>query len=154
MLNQDRLSQLKDLMAERGWDLLLLYGHSWRKDFFRCLINVNFSGPHALAAVDRSGEVCAVANDNAPGQVVVSGHHHTVERAIAIAREHGARRAIMLPVSAPFHSPLMAPAAAVMEEALEGAALCSPVVPPSLCSGWACPPAASPRPSPLRSKSC
>jgi len=43
--------------------LLLLYGHTWRKDFFRCLINVNFSGPHALAAVDRSGEVCAVLSD-------------------------------------------------------------------------------------------
>ncbi len=63
MLNRERLSQLKDLMAERGWDLLLLYGHTWRKDFFRCLINVNFSGPHALAAVNRSGEVRAVMSD-------------------------------------------------------------------------------------------
>src|SRR5579862_4018843 len=63
-------------------------------------------------------EVCAVANDNGAGQAVVSGHKNAVERAIAIARDHGARRAIMLPVSAPFHSPLMAPAAAVMEEAL------------------------------------
>ena len=63
MLNQDRLSQLKDLMAERGWDLLLLYGHTWRKDFFRCLINLNFSGPHALAALDRSGQVRAVLSD-------------------------------------------------------------------------------------------
>ena len=70
MLNQDRLSQLKDLMAERGWDLLLLYGHSWRKDFFRCLINVNFSGPHALAAVDRSGEVRAVMSDAWDAEVV------------------------------------------------------------------------------------
>lgn len=72
MLNQDRLSQLKDLMAERGWDLLLLYGHSWRKDFFRCLINVNFSGPHALAAVDRSGEVCAVMSDAWDAEVVAA----------------------------------------------------------------------------------
>ena len=63
MLNQERLSQLKALMAGRRWDLLLLYGHPWRKDFFRCLINVNFSGPHALAAVDRSGEVRAVMAD-------------------------------------------------------------------------------------------
>ena len=63
MLNQERLSQLKALMAGRRWDLLLLYGHTWRKDFFRCLINVNFSGPHALAAVDRSGEVRAVMAD-------------------------------------------------------------------------------------------
>ena len=63
-------------------------------------------------------EICAVANDNAPGQVVVSGHTSAVERAIAIGREHGARRSVMLPVSAPFHSPLMAPAAEVMAEAL------------------------------------
>ncbi len=60
-------------------------------------------------------EVCAVANDNGAGQAVVSGHKNAVERAIAIARDHGARRAVMLPVSAPFHSPLLAPAAAVME---------------------------------------
>ena len=63
MLNRDRLSQLRDLMAERQWDLLLLYGHTWRKDFFRCLLNVNFSGPHAIAALDRSGEVRAVMSD-------------------------------------------------------------------------------------------
>jgi len=63
MLNPERLSQLQDLMAERRWDLLLLYGHPWRKDFFRCLINLNFSGPHALAALDRSGEVQAVMSD-------------------------------------------------------------------------------------------
>jgi [acyl-carrier-protein] S-malonyltransferase len=69
----------------------------------------------AGAALDR---VCAVANDNAPGQVVVSGHRDAVERAIAIARDRGARRSIVLPVSAPFHSPLMAPAAAAMREAL------------------------------------
>jgi [acyl-carrier-protein] S-malonyltransferase len=68
-------------------------------------------------------EVCAVANDNAPGQVVVSGHRPAIERAIAIARERGARRSIVLPVSAPFHSPLMAPAAEVMEKALDKTAL-------------------------------
>ena len=74
-------------------------------------------------------EICAVANDNAPGQVVVSGHHRAIERAIAIARERGARRSIILPVSAPFHSPLMAPAAKVMEEALDKTALRPPLVP-------------------------
>jgi [acyl-carrier-protein] S-malonyltransferase len=74
-------------------------------------------------------EVCTVANDNAPGQVVVSGHRAAVERAIAIARERGARRSIILPVSAPFHCPLMAPAAAVMEEALDTVALRPPLVP-------------------------
>ena len=63
-------------------------------------------------------EVCAPANDNAPGQVVLSGHRTAVERAVEIAAERGARRAIMLPVSAPFHCSLMAPAAEVMAEAL------------------------------------
>jgi [acyl-carrier-protein] S-malonyltransferase len=72
---------------------------------------------------------CAVANDNAPGQVVVSGHRDAVERAIAIARAYGGRRSVILPVSAPFHSPLMAPAAAAMREALEEVELRPPLVP-------------------------
>jgi [acyl-carrier-protein] S-malonyltransferase len=85
----------------------------------------------AEAAHDEIGpdEVCAVANDNAPGQVVVSGHYGAVARAITIARARGARRAITLPVSAPFHSPLMAPAAEVMKKALGRVAICPPVVP-------------------------
>jgi len=83
----------------------------------------------AAAAVSGPDEVCVVANDNAPGQVVVSGHRHAVERAIAIARERQACRSIVLPVSAPFHSPLMAPAAEVMQKALDEAALRPPVVP-------------------------
>jgi [acyl-carrier-protein] S-malonyltransferase len=74
-------------------------------------------------------QVCAIANDNAPGQVVVSGHRQAVERAIAIARAHGARRSIPLPVSAPFHSPLMAPAAEIMAEALGRVSLQPPLVP-------------------------
>jgi Xaa-Pro aminopeptidase len=63
MLNQDRLTQLTNLMADRQWDYLLLYGHTWRKDFFRCLLNLNFSGPHAIAALTRSGEVQALLSD-------------------------------------------------------------------------------------------
>ena len=70
-----------------------------------------------------------VAIDNAPEQVVVSGHHRAVERAIEIARELQARRSIILPVSAPFHSPLMAPVAEVMEKALDATALHPPLVP-------------------------
>src|SRR5437660_665714 len=72
--------------------------------------------------------VCAVANDNCPGQIVVSGHAAAVERAVALAAEHGARRSIMLPVSAPFHSPLMQPAAEIMREALAEAPLAAPAV--------------------------
>lgn len=74
----------------------------------------------AAAAPDPEGgtEVCEPANDNAPGQVVISGHAGAIERAIALAPEHGAKRCIPLPVSAPFHCALMAPAAEVMAEAL------------------------------------
>ena len=75
------------------------------------------------------GEICAAANDNAPGQVVVSGHKAAVERAIEIAKTKGAKRALLLPVSAPFHCPLMRPAADVMAEALEQIAIKSPAVP-------------------------
>ena len=83
----------------------------------------------AAAAVTAPDEVCVVANDNAPGQVVVSGHRHAVERAMAVAREREACRSIVLPVSAPFHSPLMAPAAEVMQKALGEVTLRPPVVP-------------------------
>ncbi|MFN3946184.1 MAG: ACP S-malonyltransferase [Allosphingosinicella sp.] len=75
------------------------------------------------------GEVCTVANDNDPSQVVISGHKAAVERALGIAKEKGAKRALLLPVSAPFHSPLMAPAARAMEEALGKAELRAPSVP-------------------------
>src|SRR5262245_17120928 len=63
MLNEHRLRQAIDLVKERGWDLLVLYGHTWRKDYFRCLLNVNFSGPHAAAIVFASGEVHAIVTD-------------------------------------------------------------------------------------------
>ncbi|MEX2010087.1 MAG: ACP S-malonyltransferase, partial [Dongiaceae bacterium] len=82
----------------------------------------------AEAAADTDA-VCATANDNAPGQVVVSGARVAVERAIEIAATRGARRSILLPVSAPFHCALMAPAAAAMEAALAEVALAPPAVP-------------------------
>ncbi|MDX1574650.1 MAG: ACP S-malonyltransferase [Kiloniellales bacterium] len=83
----------------------------------------------AAAASGAEGDVCTTANDNAPGQVVVSGHKAAVERAVALAAERGARRGILLPVSAPFHCPLMAPAADVMAEALAEVTLQPPQVP-------------------------
>jgi [acyl-carrier-protein] S-malonyltransferase len=75
------------------------------------------------------GEICTVANDNGPGQAVVSGHKAAVERATVIAKEHGAKRAMLLPVSAPFHCPLMKPAAEVMARALSEVAIKAPIVP-------------------------
>lgn len=79
------------------------------------------------AAAD--GQVCAAANDNAPGQVVVSGHAAAVERAVELAKEKGAKRAVLLSVSAPFHCALMQPAADVMAEALGDTEITAPVVP-------------------------
>jgi [acyl-carrier-protein] S-malonyltransferase len=89
------------------------------------LMGVGLDEAAELAAAKAGGEVCCVANDNAPGQVVVSGDRAAVER---VAEGLG-RRAIMLPVSAPFHSPLMAPAAEEMAEALGGITLAPPLVP-------------------------
>ena len=79
------------------------------------------------ASVD--GEICAAANDNAPGQVVISGHKAAVDRAIELAKAAGARRAMALAVSAPFHCALMAPAAGKMQAALESTLMQAPLVP-------------------------
>ena len=73
--------------------------------------------------------VCTVANDNDPSQVVISGHRVAIERAVPLAKELGAKRALLLPVSAPFHCPLMEPAAEVMENALLDADIRAPLVP-------------------------
>jgi [acyl-carrier-protein] S-malonyltransferase len=83
----------------------------------------------AAAAAKETGQVCATANDNAPGQVVVSGHKEAVERAMALAAEKGAKRSVLLPVSAPFHCALMQPAADAMAEALGNTTLNVPAVP-------------------------
>lgn len=93
------------------------------------LLGLDFETAKEVAEAAAQGEVCTAANDNAPGQVVVSGHVAAVERALEIAKEKGARRAILLPVSAPFHCPLMQPAADAMAEALAEARLRAPLVP-------------------------
>lgn len=82
-----------------------------------------------IAAQAAGGQVCDVGNDNAPGQVVISGDTAAVERAVKIAADQGVRRSIMLPVSAPFHCALMEPAAGVMQDALADTNLSAPVVP-------------------------
>ena len=93
------------------------------------LVGLDFETARAVAEEAAQGEVCQAANDNDPGQVVVSGHRAAVERAIAIAKGRGARRALLLPVSAPFHCALMQPAAEVMAEALAGVEIAAPKVP-------------------------
>ena len=92
------------------------------------LLGLDFDQARAVAEEAAQGEVCEAANDNDPGQVVVSGHKAAVERALEIAKLKGAKRAMLLPVSAPFHCSLMAPAADVMAQALDGVSITPPVV--------------------------
>jgi len=82
-----------------------------------------------IADAAAQGEVCTVANDNDPGQVVLSGHKGAIERAIEMAKDMGAKRAVPLPVSAPFHCPLMQPAAEAMQDALSYIVVADPMVP-------------------------
>lgn len=93
------------------------------------LLGVALEAAAAICVEAAEGDVVAPANDNGGGQVVISGHVAAVERAIALARARGVKRAMLLPVSAPFHCPLMAPAAEAMREALGEAAIVAPVVP-------------------------
>jgi len=93
------------------------------------LIGVDLATAQDIAAAAAQGEICTAANDNAPGQVVVSGHAAAIDRAMAIAAERGFKRSIKLPVSAPFHCPLMQPAADIMQKALADIAIKPPAVP-------------------------
>jgi [acyl-carrier-protein] S-malonyltransferase len=93
------------------------------------LLGLDFATVKEVAEEAAQGEVCQAANDNDPGQVVVSGHKKAVERAVEIAKAKGAKRAVLLPVSAPFHCALMGPAADVMAEALDDVDISEPVVP-------------------------
>jgi [acyl-carrier-protein] S-malonyltransferase len=93
------------------------------------LLGLEFEAAVAVAAEAAQAQVCQAANDNGGGQVVVSGHKEAVERAVEIAKGRGARRAMLLPVSAPFHCALMQPAADAMAEALSRIAVKPPVVP-------------------------
>lgn len=93
------------------------------------LLGADLVKAQAIADAAAEGEVCTVANDNDPTQVVISGSRAAIERAVAIAKEHGAKRALLLPVSAPFHCPLMQPAADAMEAALAAVSIQAPLVP-------------------------
>ena len=93
------------------------------------LLGLDFEAASAVAADAAEGEVCQAANDNGGGQVVISGHVGAVARAMELAKERGAKRALPLAVSAPFHCSLMAPAADVMDAALAAVAMQAPLVP-------------------------
>ena len=92
------------------------------------LLGADLAIAQAICDAAAEGEVCTVANDNDPSQVVISGAKAAIDRAVEIAKDKGAKRAILLPVSAPFHCPLMKPAADAMREALAGAAMEPPAV--------------------------
>ena len=93
------------------------------------LLGADLTIAQKIAEAAAQGEVCTVANDNDPSQVVISGAKAAIDRAIEIAKEYGAKRAIALPVSAPFHCPLMQPAADAMDKALAEARIDTPLVP-------------------------
>ena len=93
------------------------------------LLGLDFETAQSVAAEAAQGEVCQAANDNDPSQVVVSGHKAAVERACEIAKAKGAKRAVLLPVSAPFHCALMQPAADAMAQALDDVQITAPLVP-------------------------
>jgi [acyl-carrier-protein] S-malonyltransferase len=93
------------------------------------LLGLDFDQASAVAKEAAQGQVCQAANDNGGGQVVVSGDKAAVERAVEIAKNHGAKRAMLLPVSAPFHCALMQPAADAMADALAKVTVKAPVVP-------------------------
>ncbi len=99
------------------------------KGAMAALIGLNFDDVESIASDAADGEVCMPANDNAPGQIVISGNKAAVNRALELAAERGCRRNVVLPVSAPFHCSLMKPAAEVMETALADVPLSPPVVP-------------------------
>lgn len=93
------------------------------------LLGADIERAEALAAAAAQGETCTVANDNDPTQVVISGHKGAIDRAIELVKDHGIKRGILLPVSAPFHCPLMQPAADRMADALGQTAINAPFVP-------------------------
>jgi [acyl-carrier-protein] S-malonyltransferase len=93
------------------------------------LLGADIEKAEALAAAAAQGETCTVANDNDPSQVVISGHKGAIDRAIELVKDHGIKRGILLPVSAPFHCPLMQPAADEMATALAATTIHAPLVP-------------------------
>ena len=99
------------------------------KGAMAALLGTDLELAQKIAAAAAEGDICTVANDNDPGQVVISGNSNAIDRAVAIAKDMGAKRAVLLPVSAPFHCPLMQSAAEAMQDALSYVVLDAPAVP-------------------------
>jgi [acyl-carrier-protein] S-malonyltransferase len=135
------LGEYSALRAARSFDLsttaklLKLRGQAMQRAVpvgegsMAALLGADLALARRIAEVAAQGEVCTVANDNDPSQVVLSGHKGAIDRVVEIAREMGAKRAIPLPVSAPFHCPLMQPAAEAMQDALSYVVVGDPAVP-------------------------
>jgi [acyl-carrier-protein] S-malonyltransferase len=129
------LTAVGSLKLEDTARLLKLRGQSMQKAVpvgqgaMAAILGLDFDAVDAIAAQSAKEDVCEAANDNAPGQVVISGSAAAVERAVALASEQGAKRAVLLPVSAPFHCQLMQPAAEAMHEALSQTQMAIPSVP-------------------------
>jgi [acyl-carrier-protein] S-malonyltransferase len=135
------LGEYSALCAARSFDLatttklLKLRGQAMQRAVpvgegaMAALLGADLKLAQKIAEAAAQGEVCTVANDNDPSQVVISGHKAAIDRAIEMAKEMGAKRAVSLPVSAPFHCPLMQPAADAMQDALSYVVLEPPAVP-------------------------
>ncbi|MDX1975334.1 MAG: ACP S-malonyltransferase [Rickettsiales bacterium] len=121
------LSDAARLLRIRGKAMQQAVPHG--RGAMAALLGVDIEAAQQIADQAAQEDICDVANDNAPGQVVISGAKAAIDRAIEIAKERGAKRALLLEVSAPFHCALMAPASGVMEEALSTAQVNAPCVP-------------------------
>ncbi|MEP3227530.1 MAG: ACP S-malonyltransferase [Parasphingorhabdus sp.] len=116
-------------------ELLKLRGQSMQKAVpvgeggMAALLGADIKKAAGLSKAAAQGEICTIANDNDPTQVVISGHMGAIERAVGLVKDHGIKRGLLLPVSAPFHCSLMQPAAEAMEEALAEASILPPKVP-------------------------
>lgn len=129
------LAAARSLPLSRTARLLRLRGEAMQaavppgEGAMAALLGLGLEDVRAVVDEAARGEVLAVANDNAPGQLVVSGHLEAVTRAMRLAKERGARHSVLLPVSGPFHCPLMAPAARTLADALAHEPIAPPVVP-------------------------
>lgn len=129
------LAAARSLTISDAAKLLKLRGQSMQaavpvgEGAMAAVLGLDLETAEAVAEEAAQGDVCTAANDNAPGQVVLSGSKAAIERAVVIAKEKGAKRAVLLPVSAPFHCAMMQPAADAMAEALANAAIQAPAVP-------------------------